>query len=235
MRKRNFHGSLYFLNKHIAAFYCMRICQMLCSESFRWSFGRTFTNTADTVWKLFVIAQSYKACSAVTRFMQQWLRLRVNCDIISVVLKPDKFQWHVILLPNYQEFQVMFEGVCNELQFHIGMLFNFNIKIYHGAIVIVWRVRGKIIMSVLCNIVCNNCTQWNAHCHTHMNRPNISLDWVLFHWAHFTVLRFIFMVALWNRTDHYIFARWFLLSFFPCLISAIADWMSAILPHMVWP
>jgi len=27
----------------------------------------------------------------------------------------------------------------------------------------------------------------------------------------------------------------FLLSFFPRLISAAADWMSAILPHMVWP
>jgi len=44
------------------------------------------------------------------------------------------------------------------------------------------------------------------------------------------------MVALWNRADHYIFALWFLLlSFFPHLNSAIADWMSAILPHMVWP
>jgi len=32
-----------------------------------------------------------------------------------------------------------------------------------GAGVIVWRVRGKIIRSVLCNIVCNNCTQCNAH------------------------------------------------------------------------
>ena len=27
-----------------------------------------------------------------------------------------------------------------------------------GAVVIVWRARGKIIRSVLCNIVCNNCT-----------------------------------------------------------------------------
>ena len=27
----------------------------------------------------------------------------------------------------------------------------------------------------------------------------------------------------------------YLLSFFPCLISAVGDWMSAILPHMVWP
>jgi len=45
------------------------------------------------------------------------------------------------------------------------------------------------------------------------------------------------MVALWNRADHYIFALCFLLSaiFFPRLISAVADWMSAILPHMVWP
>ena len=32
------------------------------------------------------------------------------------------------------------------------------------------------------------------------------------------------------------FALWFLLSsFFPRLISAVADWMSAIFPHMVWP
>jgi len=48
----------------------------------------------------------------------------------------------------------------------------------------------------------------------------------------------LIMVALWNRADHYIFALWFLLllsSFFPRLISAVADWMSAILPHMVWP
>jgi len=27
----------------------------------------------------------------------------------------------------------------------------------------IWRVRGKIIRSVLCNIVCNNCAQCNAH------------------------------------------------------------------------
>jgi len=32
-----------------------------------------------------------------------------------------------------------------------------------GAMVIVWRVREKIIRSVLCNIVRNNCAQCNAH------------------------------------------------------------------------
>ena len=32
-----------------------------------------------------------------------------------------------------------------------------------GAMVIVWRVRGKIIRSVICNILCNNCAQCNVH------------------------------------------------------------------------
>jgi len=48
------------------------------------------------------------------------------------------------------------------------------------------------------------------------------------------------MVALWNRADHYIFilflSSFFLLLFlFPRLISAVGDWMSTILPQMVWP
>jgi len=47
----------------------------------------------------------------------------------------------------------------------------------------------------------------------------------------------VFMTALCNRAGHYIFAMWFLLSifFFPRLISAVADWMSVIPPHMVRP
>ena len=47
------------------------------------------------------------------------------------------------------------------------------------------------------------------------------------------------MVALWNTADHYIFILSFVLlssSFlFPRLISAVAEWMSAILAHTVWP
>jgi len=47
------------------------------------------------------------------------------------------------------------------------------------------------------------------------------------------------MVVVWNRADHYIFILWVLLLllsiFFPRLISAVADWMSTILPHMAWP
>jgi len=47
----------------------------------------------------------------------------------------------------------------------------------------------------------------------------------------------IVMAALWNRAGHYIFVMWFLSSFFfiPRLISVVADWMSTILLHMVWP
>jgi len=47
------------------------------------------------------------------------------------------------------------------------------------------------------------------------------------------------MVTLRNRADHYILPYGFYLlsSFFlfPRLISAVGDWMSTILPHMVWP
>ena len=46
------------------------------------------------------------------------------------------------------------------------------------------------------------------------------------------------MAALRSRCGHYIFAPRFLSifrPFFPRLISAVADWMSTILSHMVWP
>ena len=62
-----------------------------------------------------------------------------------------------------------------------------------GVVVIVWRVRGKIIRSVLCNIVCNNCAQCDVHTY---EQTNSSLDWVFSHWAHFTVLRFIFVLCI---------------------------------------
>ena len=43
--------------------------------------------------------------------------------------------------------------------------------LFIGDVVIVWRERGKTIRSVLCNIVCNNCAQCDAH--THMNRLTV--------------------------------------------------------------
>ena len=62
-----------------------------------------------------------------------------------------------------------------------------------AAMVIVWRIRGKINYQV-CSV--QYCAQQlcTVRC-THMNRPNSSLDWVLSHWAHFTVRRFI--MDLW--------------------------------------
>jgi len=54
--------------------------------------------------------------------------------------------------------------------------------------VIVCRVRGEIIRSVLCNIV-------HSAMHTY-DGPNSSLEWFLSHWAHFIVLRFIFVYVL---------------------------------------
>jgi len=54
-------------------------------------------------------------------------------------------------------------------------------------------------------------------------------------------ITYIIMVALCNRADHYILPCDFYLSsfylsyFFSRLISAAVDWMSTILPHMVWP
>ena len=62
-------------------------------------------------------------------------------------------------------------------------------------VVIVWRVRGKTIRSVLCNIVCNNCAQCDAHTY---EQTNSSLEWVLSHWAHFAVLdSFLYCVLLY--------------------------------------
>ena len=51
----------------------------------------------------------------------------------------------------------------------------------------------------------------------------------------------LFMVALCNRADHYIFILFLSSSsfsfflFFTRLISAVGDWMFTILWHMVWP
>jgi len=55
-----------------------------------------------------------------------------------------------------------------------------------------WRVNGKIIRSVLCSIVLNNILLCTVQC-AHMNRHNSSLEWILSQWAHFTVVRFIFV------------------------------------------
>jgi len=90
-----------------------------------------------------------------------------------------------ILRPNGRPSQQLLSSCLCEPPFpHIDII---------GAVVIVWRVRGKTIRSVPCNIVCSNCAQCDAHTY---EQTNSSLDWVLSHWAHFTVLRFIFVLCI---------------------------------------
>ena len=61
-----------------------------------------------------------------------------------------------------------------------------------GAMAIV-RQEGKL-SGLFCAVLC--ATIVHSELHTHMNRPNSSLDWVLSHWAHFIVLGFIFVHVL---------------------------------------
>jgi len=78
----------------------------------------------------------------------------------------------------------------------------------------------------------------------HLNRFNELLQYIAENIFSSVSPRFLpadcfVMAALRSRCGHYIFALWFLLllllSFFSRLISAVADWISPILPHMVWP
>jgi len=43
------------------------------------------------------------------------------------------------------------------------------------------------------------------------------------------------MAALTSRCGYYMLQLWFRLLLFPRLFSAVANWMSIILPHMMWP
>ena len=95
---------------------------------------------------------------------------------------------------------------------------------------------------------CWCCGKKHGFCHTsgqryehHILQHRIGIGLHLFcllffyFFAYFEWCFGLFMAALWNRADHYIFALWFLSIFFiPCLISVAADWMSTILRHMMW-
>ena len=62
--------------------------------------------------------------------------------------------------------------------------------------------------------------------------------WVRFTWKWLRVLCQPKLWLLYGIGQTIIFLPcgfFFCLSFFPHLISAVADWISAILPHMVWP
>ena len=54
---------------------------------------------------------------------------------------------------------------------------------------------GKL-SGLFCAALCATIVHSELHTHMNMNRPNSSLDWVLSHWAHSTVVRFIFVYVL---------------------------------------
>jgi len=70
---------------------------------------------------------------------------------------------------------------------------------------------GKLAAGLFCAPLC--ATIVHSELHTHMSRPNSSLDWVLSHWAHFTVLRFIFVYVL--------FSVWLYIA---CMCSIVTWW-----------
>jgi len=89
--------------------------------------------------------------------------------------------------------KMLFITLCPTESFYVYIRSPFPQIDIIGAVVIVWRVREKTIRSVLCNIVCSNCAQCDAHTY---EQTNSSVDWVLCHWAYFTVLRFIFVFCI---------------------------------------
>ena len=70
---------------------------------------------------------------------------------------------------------------------------------------------GEKLSGLFCAILC--ATIVHSVMHTHMNRPNSSLDLVLSHCAHFTVLRFILCM--------YVFSVWLYIA---CMCSIITWW-----------
>ena len=73
-----------------------------------------------------------------------------------------------VQLFSYPNLRLTIDNVCDTRLYSIYRPFVYPRPLFSqidiiGAMVIVWRARGKIIRSVLCSIVCNNCTQWTAH------------------------------------------------------------------------
>ena len=89
---------------------------------------------------------------------------------------------------------------------------------------------GKL-SCLFCAVLC--ATVVHSELHTHMNRPNSSLNWVLSHCAHFTVLRFIFVYVL--------FCVWLYIT---CMCSIVTWWggpggieawsLGPLLPSVLW-
>jgi len=136
-----------------------------------------------------------------------------------------------IVLVNLSQLVVAFEST------HV-IVHNFYVALIAPAGGIVRWSSSSTIMWIFCKLVAiPQCISALCHplwdgCHFLYVHSMMSLPSNWFYSA--VLVSSLIMAALHSRCGHYIFALWFLL-FFPRLISAVADWMSTILPHMVWP
>jgi len=78
---------------------------------------------------------------------------------------------------------------------HVSFCWQTKCVCFCQCLICVGTVRNAVPIVIL---ECRNAVPTLVHTamHTHMNRPNSSLDWVLSHWAHFTVIRFIFVLCI---------------------------------------
>jgi len=105
-------------------------------------------------------------------------------------------------------------------------------SLLHGTRAAGTKLSGVVQGMELRNF-CRGCHLYSAGRPSHWASAHILVDHVSDVYKT-TLHNTLFMTALRSRWGHYIFALWFL-SFFPRLISAVADWISTILLHMVWP
>jgi len=98
---------------------------------------------------------------------------------------------------------------------------------------IVWRIRGKIIRTVLCCVVYNSCTQWHTHTHTHTHKQflktsvGLHLDLVFVHLFWFSICFFLFSLDFLFLCCLFCWVRFSFFSTMP------RDWLGGTSPK--WP
>jgi len=90
-------------------------------------------------------------------------------------------------------------------------------------------ISGHYVISQSTQTIISATTQWLQPSHF---QPRLQIRVTQIVPYHLWLTAEIIMAALHSRSGHYIFVLFLL---FPRLISAVGDWMSTILPHMVWP
>jgi len=155
-------------------------------------------------------------------------------NVFSMTLNPTPYSINQSLTDPYTIFQKMplifrcilfLQVICWEAGIWVPVFFNFCHS-FLSLVVLFTRLLSRCILFlrlVACPLIFLSIT-------SHSNDSCLST------WPNHK--RVLIMAALHSSCRHYIFALWFLLlllPFFPRLISAVAELMSTILLHMVWP